>query len=258
MKKAIALLVFTVALCAHTPSFAWSKKGHELVAEIAFHFLDSATRAKVQHYLTGMRIEAAATWMDDIRKDRSLSYMSPWHYINIEKDGKYRKVKEANIINILDSVIRDLKKNPSLPDSSIKRDLLIIFHLAGDLHQPLHVGYGSDKGGNDAQVSVLGKGSNLHTLWDRTLIEQNHIDLDSCLALYPQFSGKDRRNARSLNLRTWLNQSRDLLPQAYGYDGHIIDQAYLDRNRPVVEKQLLLAGLRLAAVLQKVMAARQA
>ena len=55
-----------------------------------------------------------------------------------------------------------------LYDDQIKTDLFYLFHLVGDLHQPLHTGYPDDKGGNLIDVSYLYKSyhTNLHTVWD--------------------------------------------------------------------------------------------
>ena len=39
----------------------------------------------------------------------------------------------------------------------------MLVHFIGDLHQPLHVGRGEDKGGNDIQVRWFNDGSNLWT-----------------------------------------------------------------------------------------------
>ena len=53
---------------------------------------------------------------------------------------------ERNILTILHSVIVDLKLFKTKSKKNIKRDLLLIFHLVGDLHQPLHTGYAIEKG----------------------------------------------------------------------------------------------------------------
>lgn len=44
--------------------------------------------------------------------------------------------------------------------------LKYVVHLDADIHQPLHAGFGDDRGGNSYQVQALGKGTNLHALWD--------------------------------------------------------------------------------------------
>ena len=72
----------------------------------------------------------------------------------------YKIDNEDNIVNELNKVIGELGKAETLTDANIQTDLLILLHLIGDLHQPLHDGYGIDKGGNTVQVSFMGKGSN--------------------------------------------------------------------------------------------------
>jgi DNA/RNA endonuclease YhcR with UshA esterase domain len=49
----------------------------------------------------------------------------------------------------------------------------------------------------------------------------------------------------------WFNESRSLLNGVYDFPDMILNDAYLNKNKTVVEKQLLLAGMRLAAMLDK-------
>ena len=51
-----------------------------------------------------------------------------------------------------------------------------IYHLVGDLHQPLHAGYAKDRGGNLFNITLAGESSNLHTFWDSTLIKKQAGD----------------------------------------------------------------------------------
>ena len=74
-----------VWLIAPTKALAWGEKGHKLVAEVAFKKLDRKTRKLVLQYLDGMTIEKAATWMDDIKKDKSYDKLKPLHYVNFDK-----------------------------------------------------------------------------------------------------------------------------------------------------------------------------
>jgi hypothetical protein len=46
-----------------------------------------------------------------------------------------------------------------------------IAHLIGDIHQPLHAGFAEDRGGNSVEVRFNGRKENLHSLWDRALVE---------------------------------------------------------------------------------------
>ena len=49
------------------------------------------------------------------------------------------------------------------PDAERREALKFLVHFVGDVHQPLHASSRPDKGGNDFQVSLRGKGSNLHS-----------------------------------------------------------------------------------------------
>ena len=165
-------------------SLGWGKEGHEIVAELAFHFLDNNTKQNVKKQLGGMSITEAATWMDDMKNYERYSYMKPWHYVNIEKGETYEATAKANIINALETVMKELANKKSLSEQNCTTDLLILLHLIGDLHQPLHTGYESDKGGNEFEISFKGRRTDLHTLWDDIIIKNEHINMKSCLEIF--------------------------------------------------------------------------
>ena len=55
---------------------------------------------------------------------------------------------------------------------------------------------------------------------------------------------------RSLDPTSRMNRSRSYLDAVYDFQDGFIDQAYVDKNAVVIEKQILCAGLRLATVLK--------
>ena len=253
--KSIASGVLFFLLLFHLPyfSFAWGAKGHHIVAEVAFHYLDDSTKARVLRDLGKMSMEEASTWMDDMRENSFYDYMKPWHYINIEKGQTYKPVAtDRNILIILNSAMNDINHRDSVKQKQLQEDLYYLFHLIGDFHQPLHDGYGVDRGGNDINVSFRFKtyGTNLHKVWDFEIIDANSITIDSVLALYPSYSAQDITNIQTINLTKWLNESRSYLDEVYNFKDNFIDQAYVDKNAVFIEKQLLFAGLRLAAILK--------
>jgi len=248
MKK---LLIALSALIVLLPSrlLAWGRTGHHLVAEIAFTYLDDATKQKVLHYLNGMTIEDASTWMDELRGNTQYPNMSTWHYINIEKGQSFDPASTGNVVTELARVVNELKTAKGLTDEQIRVDLLIIFHLCGDISQPLHDGYGEDRGGNSIQVSFLGTPSNLHSVWDSKIIENKKITIEDCL------NQKNNVDApRKFDPRAWMEEGRAFLPIVYDIKDQQIGQDYIDRAQPVIERQILLGGDRLALVLKEVMA----
>jgi hypothetical protein len=249
--RAIAALVVLFTLFSSANSvFAWGKQGHQMVAEVAFNYLDATTKAKVLKALNKYNIEQAATWMDDMRGDATLAYMKSWHFVNIDKGGTY-KTTGSDAAFQLNRVITALMHKSTLSADTIQRDLLILFHLMGDLHQPLHVGYGVDLGGNKVTVSFPGTPQdNLHHVWDGDIIYNKHIALADCIKANSGYTPAQIAVIQKVDVMAWLGQSRAYLTNVYAFQNGTITQAYIDQNAPIVEKQIGIAGLRLAGVLK--------
>ncbi|MFP5040129.1 S1/P1 nuclease [Parasediminibacterium sp. JCM 36343] len=253
MKKTIITL-FVIASLFSMPkiSFAWGARGHRLVAEIAFHYLDDSTKDIVKHYLRKTSIEDAATWMDENKSNSYYDFMRSWHYVDIDRDSVYHVSSEKNLLTVLNSVIASLKHRENLSDSKIKEYIMMAFHLIGDLHQPLHTGYTEDKGGNTVQVTAPAYAGNLHGFWDTDIIESQNITLDDCIKMYDSFTPVEIKRIQRINVLSWMNESRSYLDRVYDFKDGTIPQSYVDANAPLVKKQLLIAGLRLASVLKEV------
>lgn len=248
MKYAFQTAVLTaVSLLGTAQSFAWGHRGHTLIAEVAFNYMDEATKKNVLQYLDGMTLSEAANWMDAIKSDDANDYMKRWHYINFEKGSKTAPEGE-NIITVLDRTLKELDHKENLSHAEIKRRILILFHLIGDLHQPLHVGYGSDKGGNTVQLNFMGRqGTNLHSIWDTSIIEYNNTSLAEVLNS-KTYTSEALEGVQKIDVVGWAKQSRGYLKEAYTA-GTKVDNRYVDDVYPIIKTQLLDAGIRLASVL---------
>lgn len=256
MKKGLIVSVLFVLMISGSKNcLAWGKKGHELVAEIAFRFLDDSTKQIVKNYLGNLSIEEAANWMDDERSNSYYNYMRTWHYVNVEKGITYKATTERDIITVLHSAILDLRNYKNLSKKDVKRDILLIFHLVGDLHQPLHVGYGSDRGGNDITVTSSSVSGILHSIWDSQIIDNWRINIDSCMKVFPTLSANDVIQAQKIDVLGWMNQSRSYLEFVYSFNkDFVLPTDYVQNSVPIIEKQLLLGGIRLAAILNEAFA----
>ena len=200
-------------------------------------------------YLDGMTIEEAANWMDNIKDDRSYDYMKPWHYANFA-EGKAAEIFEgANIMYQLHQTLKALKDKDKLSKAEIKLKILYLFHLIGDLHQPLHVGYGRDKGGNTVQLNYKGKGTNLHSFWDSGIIYYQSISLPDCL-IAQTYSATEVKDLQKIDLVAWGNDSRNLLGAVYDYKQAKVSDDYVSQSGVLIEKQIQKAGIRLAGVLE--------
>src|ERR1017187_10508918 len=244
------LMVLMVNLSTSiSQAFAWGRTGHYLIADITESIMKKSVKENVQKYLGDMSFEEAGDWMDEMRSEGKFDYMKPWHYIDLEKGESYVPDAGDNLIDRLTITYNQLQNRDSLSPETIHTHLLILFHLVGDLFQPLHVGYPQDKGGNLYQISLNGRGTNLHAVWDRDIIEDENITLDDCMELYRLLSPSRISQIKKTSFIEWMYQNRKLLSQIYP-PGHKIDITYLEKNKRIVEWQLVYAGIKLDAVLE--------
>lgn len=246
MKRILILIVFCFSI---GNVFGWGAKGHKIVAEYAKLALSADQRIidSVQYFLGKMTFQEASVWMDEVRSDASYDYLKPRHYVNVERDATYVKTKDENAVNELEIVIAILQAKGPRDKDKIAMALRELFHLVGDLHQPLHCGYAEDKGGNEIQAGY-GESSNLHSAWDTGIIKEENIGLNDCLALSNKLSKTEIQEIQQINVVKWMNESRELLPFVYGFEKKLTTE-YAAKAKPIIEKQLVRAGIRLAAVL---------
>lgn len=245
-------LLFALAIATPKHANAWGKKGHQMVATIGFDLLDGGTQDIIKKYLGTISVPAAGTWMDDMRNNPQYAYLKPWHFINLEPGQNYQPNGEENVVNEINAAISNLRHRNQLTDVQIQFNILVLFHLIGDIAQPLHDGYGSDRGGNSVDVTYRGKSSNLHKVWDGDIIDGEGITADDCKALLSGITDEQKDGIKVLDPVVWMTQARSLLSKVYNYKNGTIDNGYISRNTTVIEKQVLYAGMRLAATLEDI------
>jgi hypothetical protein len=159
------------------PVHAWGKDGHHIIATLAQSQLTAKTQTKVNQLLSlepGATLQSISTWADEHRNPAT----APWHYVNFPRNSctydADRDCPEGKC------VVAAIERQSEVLSSSAPEDkrllaLKYLVHLVGDLHQPLHAGYGDDRGGNSYQLQAFMRGSNLHSVWDTGLIK--HLEL---------------------------------------------------------------------------------
>lgn len=250
LKKYLSIFIIIIA-CSYN-AYSWSKDGHQIVAEVAKHYLKKSVVDSVQKYLDTLSFGEAANWMDNLRSKPEFDYLKPWHYVNIPKDNTYVVTDKPNIINQLQFAIDNLKSKNKLTRDEISFNLKVIFHLVGDIHQPLHCGYFDDKGGNTVELNCLNHKDNLHHVWDKSMIESLKITTDTCLKYSNKLSRKIKKKIQKTPILSWVEESRVLLPAVYNFTNASIDENYMNQNKPLLIKQLSCAGLRLSYILNTV------
>ncbi|GAB3062664.1 S1/P1 nuclease [Stenotrophomonas tumulicola] len=251
-----------------TNALAWGAQGHRLVGRIAESRLTPAARAEVDELLAGEAdptLPGVAAWADQLRAhDRDLGRRSArWHYVNIaEDDCRYlapRHCPDGNcVVEALKAqtlILSDSKRSNAERAQALK----FVVHLVGDIHQPMHAGYGHDKGGNDFQLQFNDRGSNLHSLWDSGLLNTRKLDDDGYVAVLqalPKPSLPRRVDLRH-DAAAWAEAScRIAVEQGVYPASRKLGDEYTARYRPVAEGELRIAGERLAQVLNSALGHR--
>jgi len=254
MKKT-TLTLFTLLIFKTASIFAWGQVGHKMVAEIAMSYLNKGVKDSVQKYLGKMTFAEAGTWMDDVRSDKKFNYMRTWHYADVARDSTYVEKGEVNAVNTIERAMNELKDKSKMTPDQINMDLKLLFHLIGDLHQPLHCGYPDDKGGNSVDVEFNFQTTNLHSTWDTKIIEYKLTDVQKgVLEMCKKLTAAEKAKYQKIDVVEWFKESRAYLPAAYDTNKGDIQEAYMQKALPIIEKQLVVAGLRLAAVLNQTFA----
>lgn len=252
MKKIVIL--FITVLNTHF-LFAWGQIGHRIVGEIAQTHLSRKAQRQIQKILGDESLAMSSTWMDFIRSDTAYDYTHPLHYTTIPDGKTYEEagtVEEGDIIQTIERLIAELKAGKLSQEEKVEA-LRFLVHLVGDIHQPLHVGRGDDKGGNDIKVKWFGEKSNLHRVWDSDIINGQQLSYTEYASMINHPSSKQLENWQAANVREWAYESMDLRNQVYKLpeDGRLSYQ-YSYNTLASVEHRLLQAGVRLAGVLNDI------
>ncbi|HYD41991.1 MAG TPA: S1/P1 nuclease [Anaeromyxobacter sp.] len=273
MTRRPALAAALVALLAPSLTRAWSTAGHEVVGTIAEARLSPPARALVREIAGDVPLSAPelGSWADWIR-DRDTG---PWHYVNIPfESGRYTPARDCPrgacavaAIARQEAILRDPRASAMARADALRW----LVHLVADLHQPLHAGDGRDRGGNELRVRLRdGRDeTDLHRVWD--------VEVISAVVARrgPQRAAReilDRVShaqaalwAGALDPAAWAEESNREARALYAELGRSPDDRdlqpltppdYARAQRPRTEAALARAGIRLAALLDRIAAAR--
>lgn len=249
----LLVAIFLLPMCSAS-AFAWGPIGHRAVGQIAEERLSAKARQAVRDLLGDESLAEASLWADEIRSQPQWQVSLPWHYVNIPDGVTYdrtRRGREGDVIEALERFVAVLRYNRSSREDKVAA-LKFIAHFVGDIHQPLHVGRASDRGGNEVRVSWFGEPSNLHRVWDSEVISRLRLSPWSLVGTLASRAPGQVEAWRKDRPLTWADESMALRPLVYDMPGTGLGRAYLRRAGPVVEQRLLQAGVRLAALLDAI------
>ena len=176
------------------------------------------------------------------------------HYLSFDKNENFNK-NSANKKNILTAIetFTNILKNKKSPNSEKVIALRFIIHLIGDLHQPLHIGYPDDRGGNTIKVSWFGNKTDLHHVWDDEIIKLEELSYTEYTKKLNTLSIKDISKWQSTGPLTWAKESRAYMPKTYEFkEKKHWEFEYSYKHLDFLNTRLKQAGIRLAGHLNNI------
>jgi hypothetical protein len=207
------LAAAAAALALTATAYPWGKEGHEALAIVASARLTPDARAAVTKILGSDDLASISVWMDELRQahfhagplgtdpealrfDHDFPNNNEWHYVDLPLGIPAYTLDSPNarpddVVHMTEQAVDVLEGGG---DKRITRleALRMLVHFVGDLHQPLHVGNGFYKVGDDGAVTLVtdpaeaeglpnDKGGNalvfgpkkydeLHAYWDTDLV----------------------------------------------------------------------------------------
>ncbi|OVA04974.1 S1/P1 nuclease [Macleaya cordata] len=280
-KLAFVPLIFLLFPVIH----GWGTDGHLTVCRIAQPRLNEAAADAVKQLLpedANNDLGSLCSWADHVKF--RYHWSSPLHYIDTpdslctyqynrdckDESGEKGRCVAGAINNYTDQLLSYRSSSFSQAQYNLTEALLFLSHFMGDIHQPLHVGFTSDRGGNTIDVHWYRRKAVLHHIWDNNIIEtseerfysSNVDDLIDAIqqnitdAWADQVPGWEKC---SLNKTTcpdiYASESiKAACDSAYKgvTEGSVLEDDYFLSRYPVVNLRLAQGGVRLAATLNRI------
>jgi hypothetical protein len=258
------------------PAHSWWGFGHSQVCDTAYQLVKESTRREIDrlstieaeaHKLSSETFASSCSWADRIKKLEPAT--RTWHYLNSTSgDTKLKQLKrpsDGDLITALEKQMAVLGQ-PHADDVTRALALRWVAHLMGDLHQPMHLGYRDDLGGNkyrlvlpDALKAVLQEERrdyvSMHAVWDGYL-------LIYATSKYQLAMGKlitKPANLGPYTVDAWVSETLALLQTpnlryATPNRPSVLTRKYLDDNVDIALQQVSRAAHRLAWILDTTLA----
>ncbi|KAL5078736.1 hypothetical protein RYX36_007161 [Vicia faba] len=262
----------------------WGDDGHAIVCKIAQDRLSNEAAKAVKKLLPKSAkndLASQCSWADHLRF--IFPWSSPLHFADTpdnvcsfnnkrdcldHKTGTKGRCVVAAITNYTDQLLDYATQTES--QYNFTQALLFLSHFMGDIHQPLHCGFVSDKGGNEINVRWYKRKQNLHHVWDVSIIEtQVERFYDSELGEFVDAIQQNITREWADQVQNWetcgskdipcpityaSESSKNACKWAYedAEEGSTLDDDYFLSRLPIVNLRLAQGGVRLAATLNRI------
>jgi hypothetical protein len=174
-----------------TNAFAWGPDGHRIVCRIAHQLLDTARQKIIATLVTGYQAPDKGTFTSfpqacnfaDVARSKARDNVpgwdrfdpfDAWHFLNLPRTAAVVEESHCQGNCVLTGIAHHVKALASADAADRAEALLFLGHWVGDIHQPLHVSYADDRGGNEIQPVGGGfyASSSLHGVWDSGIVSK--------------------------------------------------------------------------------------
>jgi len=191
------------------PAWGWGDLGHKIVCQIAFQELNDKARTEVVRLIALDEafdsFTDACTWPDHPRK------RAEEHFINVPRTLQTIATAQCQGAPtcLFTAIVTDREVLRTSTDDTAKlASLKFLGHWVGDIHQPLHVSFADDRGGNFIRQSGPCVNS-LHTVWDTCIIEKK-LGADPMTVARDLLDGlpeSDKTAWVAIPVQGWANES---------------------------------------------------
>jgi len=275
------LLILSMTL---TVVYSWGLEGHQATAGVAMSLLNGQSQTSLNGILaSGDNLVSVSDWADQIKSNPAWKWASALHYADIPDWACSFAMSDClNNICVVGAItnystILGVSNDPDMQQVAVK----FLTHFVGDVHQPLHVGFVGDLGGNKIEGTYDDSDFNLHSVWDTGIIEDRLADFNNDTSQWTAYlvSQLTKVNTSSWSdcpssgvsgapsvicPEHWANGSAQLAcSNAYvdadgtthlqsGFDLGGYQDDYYNRNLPIIEEQIMKGGVRLAALFNQI------
>ncbi|OKS89071.1 S1/P1 nuclease [Mucilaginibacter polytrichastri] len=256
------IILGAALLYAPAQVVAWGTQGHRIAGQIADSYLSPKAHKAVQEILGNESVAITSNWADFIKSDPSFSYLYTWHFIDFDKPYTYDEMvaflhtdKNTDAYTKLEFMIGELKKKDLSKENKLLY-LRMVIHIVEDIHQPLHTGHTTDKGGNDIKVNWFNEPTNLHSVWDSKLIDFQQLSYTEYATMINHTTTVQRAAWQKEPVSKWIYDSSTLADKIYNdvKPEDTLNYKYNFKYISVVNEQLLKAGVHLAGLLNQIFA----
>ncbi|MBD2505149.1 S1/P1 nuclease [Anabaena azotica] len=304
--KVVVIAILSAIVIWQQPAFAWNKAGHMVSGAIAYSELKPNHPQVIEEIATILKehpeyskFEAqwnalnqsdispeaknlylfmwAAKWPDEARDNNTFNRPT-WHYINFpyQPDRSSNSIPreildEENILFAFQKNLDVIQSNPSNSDKAVA--ICWLFHLIGDVHQPLHTTKlitnqypepEGDRGGTSFYIRVRPDNQtiSLHKFWDDLILGSERFQTvrNTATRLRATYQRNQLPQLRETKFNNWAKSESFKIARQDVYlngilsgssdknDGKVLPENYAATAKPIAERQMSLAGYRLADV----------